>query len=333
MTDPTAEILSLLDRKLLDHLQRSFPLIERPFAQVGEQLGLAEREVLSRLKELKAKKILRQIGAIFDTEGCGYTSALVAATLPENSQNAIERISAHPGVSHHYERAHRYNSWFTMAVQPGRDLRTEVAHLSEQSGGWPFLVLPVIRRFKIGMILDMGGLTEEHAPLAEPISSAKRSSCAMTPLQIEVVRTFQEPLSLIERPFDPFLKMQKLSMAELAAIFEQMRQEGKFRRFAALLFHRNAGYSANAMVAWNVSAVEVERWGRAFSALSAVTHCYERQTFPEWPMNLYTMIHARAREDLLEIVAKAASPSGLAHEILWTLSERKKIRLKLFLPT
>ncbi len=70
--------LDALDRALLERMQAGFPLVQRPFAALGEKLGLGESEVLARVRQIKEAGIIRQIGAIFDTRRLGYQSTLVA---------------------------------------------------------------------------------------------------------------------------------------------------------------------------------------------------------------------------------------------------------------
>src|SRR5512138_1686392 len=127
--------LDQLDRKLLDLIQRSFPLVERPFAALGQLLGEDEERVLRRVAELKSRPrpIIRQISAIFDSKSLGYASSLVAAKVDESGlDRAVAAINAHPGVSHNYRRNHAFNLWYTVAVPPdsalGLERTVEVLH-------------------------------------------------------------------------------------------------------------------------------------------------------------------------------------------------------------
>ena len=74
------------DRVLLDRVQAGVPLVPRPFAALARELGAAEVSVLTRLRRLTEARVLRQIGAIFDTRACGYASALVGATARVNQR-------------------------------------------------------------------------------------------------------------------------------------------------------------------------------------------------------------------------------------------------------
>ena len=120
--------MQALDRKLLNLVQKNFPLESRPYLASGGNIGLPEGEVLARLKRFTEEGILRQIGAIFNPQAFGYQTSLVAFEVPsEREEKAAQIINAHPGVSHNYLRDHRFNFWFTVAVPPGKSLEKEVA--------------------------------------------------------------------------------------------------------------------------------------------------------------------------------------------------------------
>ena len=108
MTTTTSDDqLEALDRELLNAVQWDFPLEPRPFAVLGERLGITEAEVRERVAKVKELGVLRQLSAIFDTRALGYGSALVAAQIdPDRVDEAAAVISAHPGVSHNYKRNH-----------------------------------------------------------------------------------------------------------------------------------------------------------------------------------------------------------------------------------
>src|SRR4029079_1263788 len=99
MTTTTSDDqLEALDRELLNAVQWDFPLEPRPFAVLGERLGISETEVMERVAKVKELGVLRQLSAIFDTRALGYGSALVAAKIdPDPVDEAAAVISAHPG--------------------------------------------------------------------------------------------------------------------------------------------------------------------------------------------------------------------------------------------
>ena len=96
--------------QILYRIQKNFPLTIRPFEEIAKELNTTEDEVLRILKEEKENKIIRQTSAIFDTKKLGYTSSLVAFEIaPEDIDSAVLILNSHPGISHNYERNHKYN--------------------------------------------------------------------------------------------------------------------------------------------------------------------------------------------------------------------------------
>ena len=129
-TSTSDDQLEALDRELLNAVQWDFPLEPRPFAVLGERLGITEEAVRERVARVKELGVLRQLSAIFDTRALGYHSSLVAARIdPDRVDDAAAVISAHPGVSHNYKRNHAFNLWYTIAVPPDDSL-------DEIAAGW-----------------------------------------------------------------------------------------------------------------------------------------------------------------------------------------------------
>ena len=88
-----------LDKRLLNRIQSEFPLAVRPFDVLGQVLGVAEDEIITRMKALKAGKIVRQISAVFDTKSLGYKSSLVAMRVdPSRISEAVRSITPPPGA-------------------------------------------------------------------------------------------------------------------------------------------------------------------------------------------------------------------------------------------
>jgi len=142
--------MNQVEAQLLDLIQQGIPLCERPFSQIGEQVGLSEDEVIQQLSDLKKapRRVIRQISAIFDSASLGYRSTLVAAKVdPEHLDRAAAIISRHPGVSHNYERVNAYNLWYTLAVPPDSELGLQgtVDLLHQLSGATATRMLPTLK--------------------------------------------------------------------------------------------------------------------------------------------------------------------------------------------
>lgn len=325
-------LLDSLDRSLLNALQREFPLVPQPFSQIAHQLDAPPEEVLARASRLKSSGTIRQISAIFDPRALGYRSSLVAFEVPpERVDDAAAVVNRNPGVSHNYLRQHRYNLWFTLTVHPARSLEEEVAQLVSGAGARRARVLPALRVFKIGVNLDMSADADdskrEHGAGSRSSASAER----LSEREIEAVRVLQRDTPIIERPFAAAAADAGMSEEQLLGIAADLQGRGVMRRFAAVLRHRAAGFTANAMAVWKVPEERSEEVGQIMASFAAVSHCYQRPTFDDWPYSLYTMIHARSSEACHRIAAQIAEETGVSeYELLFSTKEYKKVRVQYF---
>jgi DNA-binding Lrp family transcriptional regulator len=87
------------------------------------------------------------------------------------------------------------------------------------------------------------------------------------------------------------------------------------------------------MGVWAVPEARIEEIGTAIATFRAVSHCYQRPTYPDWPYSLFSMVHARSREECLALLDAIAAATGVAERAaLWTVREFKKVRLRYFTP-
>lgn len=339
--------IDTIDGKLLDAMQAGIPIVERPYRALGEGLGLAEGDVLRRVARLKAESLIRNIGAIFDTSRLGYRSSLVGFRLREECiDEAAVYINTHPGVSHNYLRSFAfssdyrpasycpYNVWFTLAVEPESRLGLEdsVAVLARDAGADAARLFPALRVFKIGVRLDMdaeaAGARKETGNF---FAGNGATGYCLTPAERRIVRVLQHDLALVEEPFREVARQCGLEVEAVLAGAQELLQRNIMRRFAAILNHRKAGYAGNVMVAWPVPEEKVEAVGLQMAQFRAVSHCYQRPAYPEWPFTLFTMVHQKSREACEETVAAISLEAGISdYAMLWTTREFKKVRLKYF---
>jgi DNA-binding Lrp family transcriptional regulator len=105
------------DRRLINALQGDFPVCDRPYAEVGERLGLSEEEVMARLERLLEGGVLSRFGPMYDAERLGGGLTLAAMAVPEERFDEVAAIvNGFPEVAHNYERTHELNMWFVLAT-------------------------------------------------------------------------------------------------------------------------------------------------------------------------------------------------------------------------
>jgi DNA-binding Lrp family transcriptional regulator len=326
------------DAALLGVLQETVPFVERPFAELGNRCGLTEDKTLERVIALKEAKVIRQISAIFDTRSLGYASSLVAARIaPERLDAAVAAINSHPGVSHNYLRNHEFNLWYTIAVPPTSrlGLKGTVDLLHRLSGAETTRLLPTLRLFKIGVRFDVEGGARPDDQEAPAYTEANRLEAgALTPRDIAFVRVMQRDLALVPEPFVAVAEELGMSFAEAADMHQRFLTTGRMRRFAAVLHHRKAGFGANAMGVWAGPADDPEalqRLGETMAGFRAVSHCYQRPSYADWPYNLFTMVHGKSEEECEQTLAAIAEATGITdRHALYSTKEFKKVRVRYF---
>jgi DNA-binding Lrp family transcriptional regulator len=327
-----------LDQELLNLLQAGLDLVPQPFLAIAEKLGIDEEAVMERTRQLKGDSI-RQLSAIFDTRTLGYTSSLVAAKIPEDRlDQAAQVINQHPGVTHNYKRNHDYNLWFTIAVPPNSKLGLEksVELLGKLAGVEVIRLMPTLKLYKIGVQLDMTGKEDAAKAKAKPqYTEADRQNAVkeITDFDIAVIRQLQKDLPIVARPFDQWAKELGVSTEELLAAGLQMIERKQMRRFSAVLNHRKAGFRYNGMGVWAVPADKTDEIGYDMAAFKAVSHCYLRPSYPDWPYTIFTMVHGRTHEECEEILQAIEDETGITDRItLYSTKEYKKTRVSYFTP-
>lgn len=322
-------LLDAVDRALANRLQMDFPLVGRPYAEIGAALGIPEAEVIERLGRLRERRLIRILGPVFNSRALGYRSTLVAIRVPaDRVEMAAAIINAHPGVGHDYLRDHYYNLWFTLAVRGERDLAEALQMFGEQIRPEAMIELPAVRLFKIRLFFDLGENGE--VPPDGPAGEGQTLPVALTPIERAVINEVQQSLPAVSRPFDRMAERVGLPVEAFLACCRSLLERGIMRRFGASLEHQNAGFVANAMVCWAVPVELVETVGMKLAAFREVTHCYERKTSAPWPRyNVFSMIHGKSAEENANTVARMMEVTGMReYEILPTVREFKKERVK-----
>lgn len=320
----------MIKDEILSRIQKQFPLVAKPFAVIADELNMTEDEVLEILQAEKEADIIRQTSAIFDTKRLGYKSSLVAFKVQkEKIDAAVEIINSHPGISHNYERNHDFNIWFTLGVSPDSKLGLEetVAILAKLTQADDAIILPTLKLFKINVKLNTTGKDEKK----EKVKKVIHKEVNMTPLHHEIVRKAQYDIEMVSEPFKQMVDELGIDYDKFFGILKELQDAGYMRRFASILNHRKAGFNANAMVVWDVDEEKGEEIGATAAEFSAVSHCYLRPKYPNWPYNLFTMVHGKTREETNSIIADMAKEiESVSHRPLYSSREFKKVRIEYF---
>ncbi len=171
--------------------------------------------------------------------------------------------------------------------------------------------------------------------LDTPFSGISGADDAALPDAIDraLMRATQAGLPLVAAPYAALGAALGISEREVIARFEAMRASGLMRRLGAVPNHYALGWRANGMTVWDVADERIEVLGQRVGALPFVSHCYRRpRRLPQWPYNLFAMVHARTRAQALPLVAQIGALLGdacRANDVLWSTRILKKTGLRL----
>ena len=150
-------------------------------------------------------------------------------------------------------------------------------------------------------------------------------------LDKKIIGLLQKDLPLDPRPFKLLAGKIGITEDQFVERVKSLIEMGVIRRFGATLYHQEAGFSSNAMVAWIVPEDRIEDIGMAMSEFREVTHCYQRRTQKGWKYNLYTMIHGDSRDECHEIARRLSLSTGIKDFVLlFSEKEFKKTSMEYF---
>ncbi|WP_314626143.1 AsnC family transcriptional regulator [uncultured Selenomonas sp.] len=147
----------------------------------------------------------------------------------------------------------------------------------------------------------------------------------------KITRAMQGDFPLVEEPYKEIAAQVGIEEEELLRRLRRLKENGQIRKMGAVLQHRAAGYTSNVLCAWVVPPERMDETARCMCANPAVSHCYDRDTAEDWPYNVYTMIHAKSREECEAVAAALAAECGLEERVmLYSVKEWKKTSMRYF---
>ena len=148
-----------------------------------------------------------------------------------------------------------------------------------------------------------------------------------------IITATQSGLPLTENPYQLIAEQLNLDTSEVMARMQAMLDRGIIRRIGIVPNHYKLGFKANGMSVWNVLDDRIDELGELIGALDFVSHCYQRPRFlPEWPYNLFAMVHGKSREEVQEKVEKIAAllaDNDRGHDVLFSTRILKKTGLRI----
>lgn len=319
----TVPINSGLDFHLLNDFQRDFPLCPAPFAELASRLGVAEKIVLGRLDNLRREGKISRVGAVFAPKRIGASTLAAMAVPPEKLEAVAAAVNRFPEVNHNYEREHRYNLWFVVTAASEGRLQATLGAI-EQAAGYRLMPLPLLEEFHIDLGFSLNGEKRKGMAAAVPVAPVQ----PLGEIERRLISVLQEGLPIFIRPFQLIASRVGTSESDVLGRIRAWLEEGAIKRFGVVVRHHELGYRANAMLVHDIPDDRIGDLGRALADEPAVTLCYRRpRCLPDWPYNLFCMIHGKARDEVEAIIAGLRQRHGLddcAHETLFSLTRFKQ---------
>lgn len=328
------------EERLLAALQRGLPLTSRPFEDLARELGCTEDDLLSFVARCREEGLVRRFGAVFDTRRLGYRSVLCAATIPSADLDAVaEKLLPLTGVTHCYVRERWRgadcagpeepacpNLWFTLSY-PADIFSAMADEVKARMVPYEVRILPATVRYKVDVVFGAATRSREESTVDNlPVSAQDRV----------IIGALQGDTDLRSDYFSALAEKTGMKEWNLLSTLELWRRNGRLKRIGLLLAHRTAGWTANGMCCWKVAG-DTHEAGRALAAMDEVTHCYERPEIPEFPYNLFAMVHARSVEDataqyrrLSATLSSTLSSENLPSVMLLSTKEYKKTSMTFF---
>jgi len=303
------------DFPLLNDFQRGFPLVARPFAEIGKRCRMPEEAVLEHYRRLLAEGVVSRVGVVFAANAVGAGTLAAMEVPPAELEQVAAVVSQQPEVNHNYEREHAYNLWFVVTAPTQAAVSATLRHV-ERLTGYEVLSLPLLEEYHIDLGFDLAGASAPRVP-RRPLPAI-----GLGEAERRLVAAVEHGFALVPEPFEALAREAGTTAAEAIATLERWLAEGVARRVGVVLRHRTLGYTANAMVVWDVADVFVSGIGARLARRPEVTLCYRRERHqPEWPYNLFCMIHGRDRravEGQIALIEREENLSDVPHETLFS---------------
>lgn len=319
-------VISQLQQDIINNSQKGFPLTSQPYKKIAEQLAQVniitnELKVFLAIDDLSNQEVLSRVGPVFDHKKAG-ASTLAALAVPAKDLDKIAGIvNQFDQVNHNYGREsysekEKYNLWFVVTSSDMVALKSTLANI-ELLTGLAVLILPMEASYHIDLAFSIN-VTGVESPTsnqeATQLETVDESACpSLTDIEKVALRSAIEkglPTSLL--PYKVIAQQLALTEQQVLRQISLWQDEGLIRRFGLVIKHRKLGYDANAMVVWNIANDDMDGIAQKLAKCAPVSLCYQRpRRLPEWPYNLFCMIHGTDRTLVLQQISQITEQLGL----------------------
>ena len=320
-----------VDAALIDEFQSGFPIRERPFEAVGEQLGVSPEEALERVERLREAGVFRRFGAVLNPPVIG-SSTLAAVSAPEDRFDEVaEIINGYRQVNHNYARDHEWNMWFVVTAG-SRETRDGILADIEARTGLSVLVLPMLTDYYIDLefpVVNGDRFARESIEYTDASATriSEDAAANFSDLDRRLLLAIQEGFPLSATPYRDIADAVGADVSDVLVAIEGLLADGCIKRIGCVVNHIVTGFDSNCMVVWDVPDDELDERGEAVGELPYVTLCYHRprRSDQDWQYNLFTMIHGREAEAVdAKIDELAADHLPFDHDRLYSTATLKQ---------
>jgi len=255
------------------------------------------------------------VGATIRPNTAGSSTLAAMAVPAARIEEVAAIIGAEAGVNHSYLREDEWNLWFVATAPDAGALEQTLARIAGHTG-LRVLDLRLVRPFNIDLGFSLSG---RQAP-ARPRPALRAE--VLTPEDAPLLQALSEGLALVPHPYAALAASLGRDEQGLLDRLRTLQSAGIITRLGVIVLHRGMGWTANAMIVWDIAEDKIPEAGPLAAACPGVTLCYQRLTVPGvWPFALYTMVHARTRDDALAVLErlKALPPfSNVRHRVLFS---------------
>lgn len=307
---------------LLNDFQRDFPLCERPFGAIARELGVGEDWVVQTLARMTAEGQVSRVGPVFAPNAIGASTLAALRVAPDRLDQVADRVSDFAQVNHNYARDHALNLWFVATARDAHDLDGVLNAIEARARSGPVVALPLLEELRIDLAFDLrrGALPGRALRAPRPASLDARDW--------RIIAALESGLPLVGRPFAVVAARAQSSETQVLGRIVEWVESAVIRRFGVVVRHHELGFAANAMAVWDVPDRIASRLGRRLAHQPGVSLCYRRRRAqPDWPYNLFCMVHGRDRRAVREQIDAAAHAAGLdrfSHALLFSVKRYKQ---------
>ncbi|WP_277555128.1 siroheme decarboxylase subunit beta [Halobaculum limi] len=288
-----------VDARLVDDYQSGFPVVERPFRVVAEDLGIDEEEALDRVTALRERGVFRRFGAVLNPPVIGSSTLAAVAAPDDRFEEVADVINGYRQVNHNYRREHEWNMWFVVTAGT-REKRDEILADIEERTGCEVLNLPMLTDYYIDLEFPVWN---DDAFARESLEStdagatriSEDATGGLSELERDLLIEIQDGFPLTATPYRDVAAAIDADVDDVLSAVERLLADGCIKRIGCVVNHIVTGFHNNCMVVWDVPDDRLDELGERVGELPYVTLCYHRPRRPDqdWEYNLFTMVHGR----------------------------------------